>query len=68
MREKLEQKNETEATEELQDLLDQQIAGGTPIPLGKGGGEVKISLPPKEAHAPIRKTQISFLPKAVRKA
>lgn len=41
MREKLEQKNETEATEELQDLLDQQIAGGTPLPLGKGGAEVK---------------------------
>ena len=41
MREKLEHQDETEATEELQDLLDQQIAGGTPIPLGKGGGEVK---------------------------
>ena len=41
MREKLEKKNETEATEELQDLLDQQIAGGTPLPLGKGGAEVK---------------------------
>lgn len=35
MREKLEHQDETEATEELQDLLDQQIAGGTPIPLGK---------------------------------
>ena len=41
MREKLEQKNETEAAEELQDLLDQQIAGGTPIPVGKDGAEVK---------------------------
>ena len=41
MREKLEQKNETEAAKELQDLLDQQIAGGTPIPLGKDGAEVK---------------------------
>ena len=41
MREKLEQKNETEASKELQDLLDQQIAGGTPIPVGKDGAEVK---------------------------
>ena len=41
MREKLEQKNETEASKELQDLLDQQIAGGTPIPVGKNGAEVK---------------------------
>ena len=41
MREKLEQKNETEAAEELQELLDQQIAGGTPIPVGKDGAEVK---------------------------
>lgn len=41
MREKLEHQDETEATEELQDLLDQQIAGGTPLPLGKGGAEVK---------------------------
>ena len=41
MREKLEQKNETEAAKELQELLDQQIAGGTPIPVGKDGAEVK---------------------------
>ena len=41
MREKLEQKNETEAAKELQNLLDQQIAGGTPIPVGKDGAEVK---------------------------
>lgn len=41
MREKLEQKNETEASKELQELLDQQIAGGTPIPVGKDGAEVK---------------------------
>ena len=41
MREKLEHQDETEASKELQDLLDQQIAGGTPIPVGKGGAEVK---------------------------
>lgn len=41
MREKLELQDETEASKELQDLLDQQIAGGTPIPVGKGGAEVK---------------------------
>ena len=41
MREKLEHQDETEASKELQDLLDQQIAGGTPIPVGKDGAEVK---------------------------
>ena len=41
MREKLEHQDETEAAKELQDLLDQQIAGGTPIPVGKDGAEVK---------------------------
>ena len=41
MREKLENQDETEASKELQDLLDQQIAGGTPIPVGKNGAEVK---------------------------
>lgn len=41
MREKLKYQDETEATEELQALLDEQIAGGTPIPLGKDGAEVK---------------------------
>ena len=41
MREKLEHQDETEASKELQELLDQQIAGGTPIPVGKDGAEVK---------------------------
>lgn len=41
MRERLEHQDELEATKELQELLDQQIAGGTPIPLGKDGAEVK---------------------------
>lgn len=37
MRDKLNHQNETSVVEELEKLLDDQISGTTPIPIGKGG-------------------------------